>query len=67
MSIEMKKKIREKVKADARGLFCLWAVRELGYGLTELARMLGKTQPGVGYAIIRGEAITKVDNYKLTK
>jgi len=27
-------KRREKVKASARGLFCYWAVRELGYGLT---------------------------------
>ena len=32
-----------------------WAARELGYGLTELARLLHMTQPGVGYAVRRGE------------
>ena len=60
-------KSREKVKADARGLFCYWAVRELGYGLTELAKLLGMTQPGVGYAVKRGEDIAKENNYKLEK
>ena len=60
-------KSRERVKADARGLFCYWAVRELGYGLTELAKLLGMTQPGVGYAVKRGEDIAKENNYKLEK
>jgi hypothetical protein len=46
---------REKVRAEARGLLCYWAVRELGYGLTDLAGKLGMTQPGVGYAVRRGE------------
>ena len=58
-------KSREKVKADARGLFCFWAVRELGFGLTELARRLGKTQLGVGYAVIRGEGIAEEHKYQL--
>ena len=50
--------IREKVKAEARGLFCYWAVRELGYGLTEIGKRLGMTQPDdVGYAVKRGERI----------
>ena len=31
------------------------AVRELGYALTDLSRRLGMTQPGVGYAVKRGE------------
>ena len=48
---------RERVRAEARGLFCYWAVRELGYRLTDLARKLGMTQPGVGYAVKRGERI----------
>jgi hypothetical protein len=48
---------REKVRAEARGLLCYWAVRELGYGLTYLARKLGMSQPGVGYAVRRGERI----------
>ena len=58
-------KRREKVKAGARGLLCYWAVRELGYGLTELASHLGITQPGVGYAVKRGEHIAKQNGYRL--
>ncbi|NQT55711.1 MAG: transposase [Desulfobacteraceae bacterium] len=58
-------KSREKVKASARGLFCYWAVRELGYGLTELARHLGITQPAVGYAVKRGKHIAKQNGYRL--
>ena len=56
---------REKVKAEARGLFCYWAVRELGYGLTEIGKRLGMTQPGVGYAVKRGERIADQNNYLL--
>ncbi len=55
-------KSREKVRADARGLYCYWSVRELGYGLTDLARRLGMTQPGVGYAVKRGEKMAKEGN-----
>ena len=58
-------KSREKVKASARGLLCYWAVRELGYGLTELARQLEITQPAVGYAVKRGEHIAKQNSYRL--
>ncbi len=56
---------REKIRAEARGLFCYWAVRELGYGLTDLAKRLGMTQPGVGYAVKRGEDIARKNNYRL--
>jgi putative transposase len=52
----------QKIKSDARALFCFWAVRELGYGQRELARRLGMTQPGVGYAVSKGEAISKSIN-----
>jgi len=48
-------KSRQRIRAEARGLFCYWAVRELGYGQAELGRRLGMTQPGVGYAVQRGE------------
>ncbi|MBW1613416.1 MAG: transposase, partial [Deltaproteobacteria bacterium] len=58
-------KSREKVKASARGLFCYWAVRELGYGLTDIARHLGITQPAVVYAVKRGEHIANQNHYKL--
>jgi putative transposase len=56
---EMYAKGREKRRAEARGLLCYWAVRELGYKLTDLARKLGMSQPGVGYAVRRGERIAR--------
>ena len=58
---------RQKVKSDARALFCFWTVRELGYGQRELARRLGMSQPGVGYALIKGETIAKSNNYQIKK
>jgi len=58
-------KSRKQVRADARGLFCFWAVTELGYGQKELAKKLGMTQPGVGYAIIRGESICRSNHLQL--
>jgi len=54
---------RQKIRAEARALFCYWAVRELGYGQAELGRRLGMTQPGVGYAVQRGEHIVKENNF----
>jgi len=56
---------RQKIRAEARSLFCYWAVRELGYGLSELGRRLTMSQPGVGYAVSRGERIAKQNNYQL--
>ncbi len=54
---------RQKIRAEARGLFCYWAARELGYGLSELGKRLSMSQPGVGYAVSRGERIAKQNNY----
>jgi len=48
-----------------RSLLCFWAVRELGMSLTDLARYLGISVPGVGYAVERGEAIARDSNYQL--
>jgi hypothetical protein len=60
------KKIRlkgqDRVKSDARIL-----VDELGLSRTELAKCLGMTQPGVGYAVNRGAQIAQDMNYKLIK
>ncbi len=56
---------RDKVRAEARGLFCYWVVRELGYGLTDLAKRPRMTQPGVGYAVKRGEDIARKNKYRL--
>ena len=49
----MKGKQQKRVKA--RSLFCFWAVHELGISLTELARHLGDSVPGVGYSKIARE------------
>ena len=50
---------RRQVQVQARSLFCYWAVEELGMSCTELAGLLGMSQPGVGYAVRRGEKISK--------
>jgi hypothetical protein len=56
---------RRKVQVEARDLLCYWAVRELGISCTDLAKQLGMTQPGIGYAVSRGEKIAKENNYQL--
>jgi hypothetical protein len=58
-------KSRLKARADARGLYCYWAARELGYPLAELARRFNITPPGVVYAVRRGESISKEFGYRL--
>ncbi len=58
---------REKVKANASALFCYWAEKELGHGQIELARKLGMTQPGMGYAVKRGEVISKLNGYQIQR
>ncbi len=64
---ELYSKGRQRIRAEARGLFCYWAVRELGYGQADLGRRLGMTQPGVGYAVRRGEHIVKENNFLIEK
>lgn len=63
---EIYAKSRQGKRAEARGLYCFWAVSELGYSLVELGRILGMTGQGVGYAVRRGERIAKENNYRLT-
>jgi putative transposase len=62
---EIYSKSREKAKAAARGLFCYWAVRDLGYSMLEIAGWLGMSQPGVVYAVRRGERIANERGIKL--
>ena len=52
-------------KVRARGLFCYWAVRELGMSLRELAGRVQMTPPGIGYAVERGEAIAREQGRQL--
>ncbi len=58
---------REQRRVSARSLFCFWAMRELAISLTALARRLGMSPPGAGYALQRGEAIANENNYQLTQ
>ena len=58
---------RRQAIADARGLFCYWAAHELGYSLVKLAQTLGRTGPGIGYAVQRGQRIASQQKYKLTE
>jgi putative transposase len=44
---------RQRARVHARSLLCFWAVRELGLSVTEMARRLGMSPPGVGYAPAR--------------
>jgi REP-associated tyrosine transposase len=62
-NILLKGKQQKRVKP--RSLFCYWAVRELGISLTELARRLGISVPGVGYSVERGEIIARENDYQL--
>ena len=61
--IFLKGKQQKRVKP--RSLFCYWAVRELGFSLTELARRLGISVAGVGYSVERGEIIARENDYQL--
>jgi len=56
---------RRPRQVQARSLFCYWAVCELGISQTDMAKRLRMTQPGVGYAVGRGEKIAKQRNYQL--
>ena len=63
---EIYSKSRQKTRAEARGLYCYWAVVELGYSLADMARLLGMAgQGGWVYAVRRGERIAKETNYRL--
>ena len=50
-------KSRIKTRSEARGVFCYWAVRELGVNGAQLARRFKMSQAGVVYAVKRGEKI----------
>jgi hypothetical protein len=58
---------RQQKKVKARSLLCYWAVREAGISLRTLAKRLRVCDPGVGYAVERGEAIVQENHYELTQ
>lgn len=62
---EVFSKGRQREKVKARSLLCYWAVREAGISLRTLAGRLGISGPGVGYAVERGAALVRENNYAL--
>jgi len=62
---ELYSKSRQKIRADARSVFCYWAVRELGVEGTQVAKRLGMSQPGIAYAVKKGERIVKDRNLRM--
>jgi len=64
-SDEIYSKSKQQRNVKARSLVCFWAVQELGMSLTDLARHLGISVPGVGYAVQRGKNIARAHNYQL--
>ena len=64
---ELYSKSRQKVRAEARSVFCYWAVRELGLEGTQMAKRLNMSQPGVAYAVKKGEKIVKQNHFQMMK
>jgi putative transposase len=58
---------RQRHRVTARSLLCFWGVRELGLPLTDLARRLGLSPPGVSYAVQRGEGMVRENHYELVR
>lgn len=58
---------RHKIRSEARSVLFYWAVCELGISGTSLAQRFGMSQPGVAYAVKRGERIAKDNNYQLVE
>jgi putative transposase len=64
---ELYSRSRQKVRAEARSVFCFWAVRELGLEGTRMAKRLNMSQPGVAYAIKKGEKIVKENDFQMVE
>jgi hypothetical protein len=58
-------KSRQKLRAEARSVFCYWGVRELGVEGTRMAKRLNMSRPGVAYAVKKGEKIVKDNGFKM--
>ena len=56
---------KQPVKVKARSLLCYWAVRELGFTMTDLAFKLNTSQPAVSMSVQRGEQIASENRYSL--
>ena len=58
---------KQPEKVRARSLFCYWAVRELGFTATALAREMGISQPAVNLAVRRGEKLAAEQGWRLAE
>jgi uncharacterized UPF0146 family protein len=58
-------KSRIQSRADARALYCFWAVRELETPLVKIAKALKITSSGVAYAVQKGEILAKQKGLEL--
>ena len=56
---------RQSAKVKARSLVCFWAARELGMPLSDLARAFTMSIPGISYAVRRGEALARANDFNL--
>ena len=52
-------KSRQKIRSEARSVFCYWAVRELGVEGAQMAKRFRMSPPGVAYAVKRGERVVR--------
>ena len=50
---------RQRHRVEARSVLCYWAVRELGFTMTDLARRLGLSVPAVSKSVLRGERLVR--------
>ena len=46
-------------------MLCYWAVRETGMSIRSLAKRLDMSALGVGYAVEKGSAIIRENQYRL--
>ena len=58
---------RYKRVVEARSLLCYWAVRELGFSMTSLAKKLGIALSSVSDSVKRGQMIAEEKGLSLIK
>lgn len=64
---EIWKSGKSKSRVAARSLFCFWAVREIGFSMTEVSRRLKLSLSGVSQSVIRGEKISEANGFELSE
>lgn len=58
---------KQRQRVQARSLMCYWAVRELGYSMTVVARKLGISAAAVSQSVARGERIVSEKGFALER